>query len=238
MRLGVCFDGHYLSDAYVVCHVERPLMGAPSLTSRDVPGRDGTIFLGIRREAPVVSVTLASLRSAPDDMRRDMRRLAGWLAVDGPRKLEFSDEPGLYRLAVPSGVGEMETLGLVNGRVQVDFTVPDACLHGSKRSYRSAAGTCAVSVGGTLPTPVLLEAEASGDFAVMDVGSGNVTSVSVGVDVRQLVVDAGEATATVGGRAAMINLDSDWLVLAPGRHTLRRIGGSGEFTATVEERWA
>lgn len=237
--IGVVFDGHYLSDAFAVCDVFRPLMGQPDVAARDVPGRSGSIVLGTRRAAPEVSITLSAIRSSPEDMRRDMRALAGWLAVDEPKRLEFSDEPGLYRMAIPSAVGDLETLGLVNGRVEVTFTVPDACMHGSRRTYRSSTtGACTVNVGGTLPAPVLIEAaSASGDFAVKDeAGSG--PSVAVGAAAKALAIDSEAGTATVGGSAAMIALDSDWLVLAPGRHTLRRTGGAGEFTATFEERWA
>ncbi len=234
--LEVTFDGHRLNDSFLVCDVYRPLM-APEATTKDVPGRDGAAFIGSRRAAFEVSVTLAALRDSERDMRAAMRQLASWLAVDRPKRLDFSDESPLWYSAVPSACGDLETLGLVNGRVEVTFIVPDACIYGDEHSTTSSGGTLPLVVGGTLPALLRIEsAAASGDFAVRD-ESGRECRVSVGASAKALVIDSSERVCTVGGSAAMLSLTSDWPKLAPGAHELTRASGAGEFTAKYTERW-
>lgn len=234
----VVYDGHTLNDLFTVVDVARPLMGAPTPATVEVQGRDGVVFTGTTLSSYTVSVTLVALGETAEGMREAMRRLASWLAVDEPCALSFSDEPALYRLAIPSDVGDLETLGVVNGQAEVTFTVCDPWLYGQTQAFASTGGVATFTVGGTLPTPVKLTCPAaSGTYTVTD-ESGNYSSVAVGSTAKALAIDAGQGTVTVGGAASIMTLQSDWLILDPGTHTLKRTSGSGEFMAAYTERWA
>lgn len=236
-RLSVDFDGHRLSDRFTVCDVKRPLSGGPRLVTREVPGRDGSVLIGRTRGAAEVSLTLAAIDVTPQGLRSSMRELAELLDVGDPRRLSFGDEGGLYRMAIPSAYGDLETLGLVNGRVEVTFLCPDPWLLGATHSFSSLGGSCRVNVGGTLATPLVIESTgASGTYRVVDEG-GRYSKVAAGQSPKALRIDGDARTVVLGGSASMLTLDSDWPVLAPGQHTLTRTSGDGEFTVTFTERW-
>lgn len=231
----VIFNGHRLNDLFTIVNVSRPLMASPELTTVDVTGRDGAVLTGSRLGSYTVSVTVAALAESAEIMRAAMRVLAGWLAVDGACKLEFSDENGLYRMAAPSEVGDIEALGVVNGQAEITFTICEPWLYGETREVGSSGGAATITVGGTLPAPLCVKSDMVALFGVAD-ESGNAYMIS-GYD-GSLVIDGEAGTVTVDGEAAIMTLDSEWIKLAPGTHTITRKVGSGEFAASITERWA
>ena len=54
---------------------------------------------------------------------------------------------------------------------------------------------------------------------------------------RPITANCGERTLSVNGSVAIPTLDSDWLELEPGVHTLRMDNGTGAATVTWRDRW-
>ena len=66
------------------------------------------------------------------------------------------------------------------------------------------------------------------DFVHVVTGSASARSVDIDCDGR---------TCIVNSSTSMITLDSDWLELAPGTHTLVMDKGTGAATVKYRERW-
>ena len=243
MRLTVDFDGHRLSDLFTVSQVVRPLMGPPTPETVQVPGMDGRMWRGTRRDQSEVEMTLVAFGEDYGRVMDSMRKLAGWLAVDEPKRLALGDEGGLWRLAVPSGDFDVEMISPTSAKVDLTFMVPEGCMHGPRTSntvYFSSGGVGRINIDGTLPTPVVMKGTGNGGSAVTitDETTGEHFTVRMPTGVMQgLVVDAETRTCTVGGSASMITLDSSWPIFAPGLHEIR---ATNMYFATFEyeSRWA
>lgn len=239
MELTVQFDGHAINGLFTVEKVDRNAIAPIDIESVTIPGRNGVMFTGSRLGASEVTITMAAFGDTYADVLEKMRTLGGWLVVDGPKKLEFGDEGGLWRMAAPSGQASIARIGNNAARVSVSFVIPDACKFGEGGTADSSGGSLTIEVDGTLPTPALITSSAaSGTFTLLDEDSGRKITVAIGSVAQQLVIDCGARTCMVGDAAKMITLASDWFVLEPGQHRIRRTGGAGEFSIQYESRWA
>ena len=67
-------------------------------------------------------------------------------------------------------------------------------------------------------------------------GTYLLATIPTGVTSAPVVVDCGERTLTVNGNVSLLAPEADWLLLAPGAHTLT-MTGTGAATVTYNERW-
>ena len=237
-QLDVTFDGHLLNDLVTVEDIKRDMAGAFAPETVNVAGRDGKMWRGTRREPLEVTLTLVATGDDYEEVLEKARTLASWFDVDQPAPLEFADEPGFWYLAAPTGQVSLSRIGNQAARVSVGLVCPDACRHGVGGTFDSSDGGVILAVDGTLPTPVRISAtSATGNYTVTDQTTGEHITVAVGSAAKALVIDSDKRAATVAGVLKLPTLDSDWLVLAPGAHVLRRTSGAGEFTASYESRW-
>ena len=236
----VTFDGHDLTELFLVTDVSRPW---PSLSANVADNPAGGSFLtGLRQDAAEVSMTLYAFGSTYE-RREAARALASWLAVDGPRELAFGDDGGLCYMAVPDGTADSERLYWQEA-VTVSFIVPEPVMLGDRMAATVPSGaTASVGVGGTAPARPLIGASAAvrnpstGLWGVRDTASGSFVRVALPTASPSAVtIDCERRTATVNGESALVTLDSDWLELAPGAHALA-VDGTGAATLTWRERW-
>ena len=236
----VTFDGHDLTELFLVTDVSRPW---PSLSASTTDNPAGGSFLtGLRREAAEVSVTLYAFGST-SERREAARALASWLDVNGPRELAFGDDGGLCYMAVPSGTDAPKSY-MDAESVSVTFLVPEPVMLGDEVSVIVPSGaTMGVGVGGTAPARPTIAAtgavrdSSTGLWGVRDAGSGSFVRVSIPTaSASSVVIDCERRTATVNGESALVTLDSDWLELAPGAHALA-VDGTGAAALTWRERW-
>ena len=239
-RMAVTFDGHDLTELFLVTDVSRPW---PSLSASTTDNPAGGSFLaGLRREAAEVSMTLYAFGST-SERREAARALASWLDVDGPRELAFGDDGGLCYMAVPSGTDAPKSY-MDAESVSVTFLVPEPVMLGDRMAATVPSGvTASVGVGGTAPARPLIGASAAvrdqstGLWGVRDAASGDFVRVALPTASPSAVtIDCEARTATVNGQSALVTLDSDWLELAPGAHALA-VDGTGAATLTWRERW-
>lgn len=238
-ELTVTYDGHHLNDLFVVEDVVREATGEFVPETATVAGRNGRMWRGTRRDSISITLVLVAVGNNYDEVLAKIRTLASWLDVEEPARLAIGDEGGLWRMAAPTGQTQLERIGVHAARVSVAMTCVDACMHGPGGSVTSSSGTATLYIDGTLPTPVRIYAtSAKNNYTVTDQTIGKHVTVAVGSTAKALVIDSASRSATVAGVLKLPTLDSDWLVLAPGAHTLARTSGTGEFTATYESRWA
>ena len=223
-----------------------------TLKSQDIPR--GCAQVDVR---PVAGRAYADLTSRPDGypakgpMTAELVFWAGpgeelaeagvraAMAWDG-RQVEYTppDFGGLCYRGVAACEVTQRTLN--RAEVTVTLTADPVAYGGQAVTAALASGSNAVAVGGSHPArPVfrLTPTGASAVPSVADEATGRAISLVAAPGAgKAVVLDCEARTATCGGTAARVTLESDWLALAPGEHTLRLSGCTG--TVEYRERWA
>lgn len=237
----VIWDGHDLTDFFIVSDVVRP---SPSrrLSTQKVPGRDGSVVRESTWGDLSITMTVSTFAHGHAKRREELRRLMGWLDVEEPRRLEFADDGGLYYEAIPSNGGKRSDW-LNADSIDLKFLVPSPAMFGQTKTVTvPSGGTVSFEVGGTYPTaPTIVAASAvrgtsnlwglrldSGDFLRWQLASSAPRAIACDCETRE---------ATVAGALALPTLDSDWLSLEPGQHTLAMDVGTGAAVVSWVERW-
>lgn len=237
-RTTVTFDGHRLTDDYVVSDLRAPLLPR-RVGTQDVPGRDGVLFTGAALAERTVRMTLAARGGTIAERQAAGRALAAILAVDGPRPLALSIDGGLYWMAVPEAGADTKRY-LTANTFDVTFRITDPVAYGAQRTVTvPGGGTATLDVGGTYPaSPVISVTNArnpSGGTWRLALVDGSYVAVDL-PSARALSIDCAARTLRVGGTVTMLQPEADWLVLEPGSRTLT-MTGSGTATITYKERW-
>lgn len=236
----VLFDGHDLSELVICGDPEITILGS-STACATPSGRDGVVVMGRTWSASTVCFTVTAIGDAT--RRRDaMSMLGRWLDVSGPRPLVLPDTPDRFYMAVPDKQVKLARFfGGESGKLT--FNVVDPAAYGLERAVTvPSGGSATFTVGGTYKTKPRIAANAvrspsslvwglrldDGDFVHVATGSAS---------ARAVAIDCAERTCVVNSSVALPTLDSDWLELEPGEHTLRMDNGTGEATVTFVERW-
>lgn len=242
MRTQVIFDGVNLSDQFEITDVSRP---DPELEAetRDVPGMDGVIIAGANLSSTTIEMTLTAVGKTKAERTEAMHALTALLnQTDELRKLVFTDEGGLYRMALPISGGSRK--GWFNAESKhVVFSVPDPVLFGAERSATiPSGGTASIHVGGTYKTRPRITASAasraSNGIWGIRLDGGEYSNVAIPTSTASsVIIDAATREVRIAGSPAMITLSSDWLELEPGEHTLAMTQGTGAAVIEWQERW-
>lgn len=235
------FDGHELSHDYYVSDLRDPLL-VRTIGMQDVPGRDGSIFTGVRLAPKTITLRFTCVSKRMEARRAAGRRLAALLAVSEPKPLQISIDDGLYYMAVPQSADDAAQW--VNATsFEVAFECPDPVAYGVERVITvPSGGSVAFEVGGTYPTMPVVSASAaangSGGFwrITKEDGSYIMAIIPNGISTAPVVADCLARTLKVNSNTDLLVPQADWLVLEPGEHTLT-MTGSGVATVTFNERW-
>lgn len=239
------YDGHDLSTMFICGDPQMTILNATPNTV-DLVGRNGSAFIGMKYGNSTVTFTVVASGTALE-RRNAFSTLGAWLDVTEPKRLVLPDTPDRYYLAVPSGGVELQRA--LNGEAaQLVFELVDPVAYGinenSVFSYNNSSIT--ITVGGTAATDINIRtstgywsrpdattglwgfATESGEFSHLAIGTTGDISGSINSEQRRCTVNANPRTLT---------LDSVWLRLAPGEHTITRDYGSGRFTVSWHDRW-
>lgn len=237
----VVFDGHDLTSRFLITDIQRPKPTFEATMSDNPAG--GSFLMGVRRGAGEISLSL-HVKGGSKDRQNAIRELTSWLNVDGVREMSFSDDMGLTYLAVPNGSTDAQSL-YFREIITVKFAVPYPYMLGETRTATvPSGGSVQASVGGTLPAlPVINTTTAvrsnSTNLWGLQVDGGDYVHIPVPVSTASTIaIDCMERTSTVNNASTLITLDSDWLSLAPGIHTISNDQGTGASTLTWRELWA
>lgn len=237
---GLIFDDHDLGELFVYGDPEISILSS-SVKRADSNSRNGSIVIGSTWADSTVSFTVAAIGTA-EERRNAFSTLGMWFDVDEPKKLCLPDTPGRYYLAVPDGVIELNRhIGAETAKVT--FALTDPIAYGREMTLTvPSGGSISFNVGGTYRARPRITASAvrdsssqvwglkldNADFVHVVTGSASARSVDIDCDGR---------TCIVNSSTSMITLDSDWLELAPGTHTLVMDKGTGAATVKYRERW-
>lgn len=238
VRTRVHFDGHDLTALYVVGNLQRPLLPrrAEWVT---VPGADGAIFAGVVEDTRTLKMTMTVRSQDPTDRAHAARELAAALDVDEPKPLYISEDGELYYMALPSsGADGRRYVGAES--FEVDFTC-DPWLYGETQTVTldiaSNNGTQYVVVGGTKPTPVMLDLSLSGSGEWRFAVDGDDAYTATISGSANMTFDAEKRVATRGGEIYALPPQDEWVWLEPGTHLLRSFGARAQGMMTFTERW-
>ena len=133
---------------------------------------------------------------------------------------------------------------VINGEIaQLTFTVTNPIAYGRERTITVPSGGSVIFiVDGTAPTRPRIAASAtrsaSSQVWGLRLDEGDYLHVETGVSSACAVaIDCEERTLRINNNPAIPTLDSDWLELSPGEHTIRMDNGVGAATITYYERW-
>lgn len=233
------FDGVDLST-HMHAECARPVMASPTVSTSTVAGRDGFEVSGVKLESIDVGVECYVLPGWPLPMKEgiratsDLKRIiASELYRKEKKRLVFDDDPGLYCMAIATGVSDVERVGYVD-YFTVTFTC-DPIFHSFDETVQElAAGANVLTVGGTAPTAPLFEIKASSNRVTLTKGDGQQVTAecSNGSVVR---FDMERRRATVNGSDTRVTLASRFFQLEPGESSVHVSGGSG--SVRYREAW-
>lgn len=239
MRTTVTFGTTDLTATYLVTNVQRPL-GVRTIGLVDIPGRDGQALGNVTYDTVEISMDVIIMGGTHEERSDSMRNLAAILSSREPVKLAFSDDGSKYYMAVPNG-GEIQRYIDADYISAVTFTCPDPAMFGEIKSETMDSDSITIEVEGNYPTkPTITCAKATnGDGNVWGVRLDNQDFVHMALSTSDVKasIDCENRVAMEGSRHSLITLDSDWLVLDPGEHTITLDQGTGYPTITWQERW-
>lgn len=244
-RTTVTFNGHDLTADYIVSNLRVPLLPR-TLETVDVPGMDGALLSSVRLAQRTVTLTLSAMGTDLEQRQAAARSLAAILAVDEPKPLYIGIDSGIYYMAVPNSEDDPERY--VNATsFEVAFECPDPVAYGELKTLTvPAGGSLTFTVGGTYPAKptasLSVTPTASNRLWKLALEDGTYLAYTIpgtGTTARAIAADCAARTLKVDNVVKMLAADADWLVLAPGSHTLTNQGNAtaGATTVTYRERW-
>ena len=239
--MSVIFNGHDFATLFICGDPKITILNAKPDT-REVSGRDGAAFVGLTYGTSSVAFTIAALGDA-ESRRVALSTMGGWLAVDEPKPLYLPDTPDRYYLAVPGGALNLKRC-MEGELATVTFTLTDPVAYGDSQTASLASGGSAIiNVNGTAPTYLNVAADSAvrdGDALIwgVQVDDGDYIHVATGTaSACKVEFDSGERVCKVADVVKLPTLDSDWLKLEPGTHTVEMDYGTGAATLSWTERW-
>lgn len=238
--MSLIYDEHDFSELFVYGDPEYTML-VSSTKYATSDSRNGDVMLGRTWGASSVTFSIGYVGTASE--RRDkLSTLGTWLDVDEPKKLVVPDMPGRYFLAVPDGAVET-TRGIGGEIARLTFKITDPIAYGEEETLTvPSGGSLTFFVGGTSAALPVITATATRDSTALVWGlrldeQDFVHVVTGSSSSRSVVIDCLDRTCKVNNSVSMITLDSDWLELKPGKHTLRMDYGTGAATVKYVERW-
>ena len=234
------FNGHDFESLFIVGEPSISILNYQSKTVES-DSKNGSAVIGKTWGNSTVAFTLVVEGSASE--RRDkLSTLGAWLDVDEPKPLVLPDTPDRYYMAVPDGSLDLNR-AIGAEYAQITFLVNEPDSYGKMRTVTvPSGGSVTFIVGGTAKTYPRITANAvrsaSSQVWGIKLDESDYVHIATGAAAaRAVVIDCEKRTATISGSVTIPTLDSDWLELKPGEHTLRMDNGTGAATVTFIERW-
>ena len=232
------FDGVDFGSMLEIEEVRTPVMPAITRDLVTVPGRDGAVLRGTQlgTRTIVLKARINAGSREPADITSAWAEIAPLLYAREPRALDIGD--GRYYMAVLTGASPIE-FHAYYGSVELTFECPDAYGHGARLEAQIPGSLFS---GGNCPSAPVIRCEnavrnsSSGLWGVR-IDDGDYIRVAMGGGAHSVVIDCEHRTVTLDGSTAMITLESDWLEVEPGAHTVAIDQGSGSGTIEWTEKW-
>lgn len=242
MAVSVVYDGVDLAEIAEVASIDFKAMADIADKSEAVPGRDGAAFLGADMSPLDIAVTfrLSADGIDPAQVQEKWRRFVPHIRKPEPRSLSFGQ--GVWYKAVAIGSTDISQVSY-SGKAEVTFRCYDPIAYGDeRRATVPSGGSVEIMVGGSWKTYLRIEASAIRDVTTglwgLRVDNNDYLRIATGASsARAIYADCEERKLTIAGAYALPTLDSDWLALEPGAHTITNDQGTGAASIAWTERW-
>lgn len=237
----VSFNGVVLSDLYTVVGIDRPPAGVVNLT-QEISGYDGTKVTGSYIPSGTITMHILLKNMSVTERREEIRKIRALLQTDGLGELRFSSDNGLYYKAKLDGDFGV-TQHVRADMLTITFLVEQNILYGDVHTVTvPSGGSVTFMVEGTYKAHPIISGRVNGAPSTFLWGvrldEGDYVRVVTGsTSERDVAIDCEERTASVSNAVSMITLNSDWLELTSGEHTIRNDIGTGSCTVTWQDRW-
>lgn len=238
----VTFNGIRFSDHFDVIDVKRPNATVTSET-RTVVGRDGAVLTGSSLGTVTITVTVMLKDPRVHTRRHRMREVWQLLYTDDERPLEFSEDDGLYYMAKLDGDMPVKE-HIRSGGIDINFTAFDPVLYGKRNSVVvPSGGSVSFFVDGSYGTYPRIEGNVYGASNAnflwgIRLDGGDYIRMPMGSAAQKHVeIDCATRVCKVASAVTLPTMQSDWLCLEAGTHTLTNDVGTGACTVTWDERW-
>lgn len=236
------FGGIDYADILEIAEIEMPAIPQTAPDMRQATCRDGALLASNRLKPLEIKVKarLVTEHTDPRDIQRRWAEVAATMRHAEPEPLSLAD--GIYYLAVLADDSKLE-FKTYSAFAELTFLCPDPVAYGDERTITvPSGGSVDFMIGGTYPAKPTIEAAAVRDAESLVWGlrldGGDYIHIATGsASARDVAIDCGARECAVNHEPSLPTLDSDWLVLEPGTHTIEMDNGTGAATITIRERW-
>jgi len=256
------FDGHDLTTLFEIAPPEREMVTwEPRLV--DMPSGYGSQFVGTSAQSMKITLELTTFSETLEQRLNDLHTLAGWLAVNEPKKLFLYDEQEpiagayMFRYAVPTGTPQIAH-AYNAATATVSFICPDPRTYVTSNYYSEPFSRVAARFYGTdygsgdveCNAPVEAKifvsgayGDANGKFALrvecwdnhtLMTDYGGTITLDIPSDTPKTVyIRSDNRTCTIGGIAKPLPLENDWIIIRGGVMVQAKVIQGGCTEGTV-----
>jgi len=240
MRRDVMIDGVSLSDYFIVVDAAMSPLSIRG-DGTEIAGRDGVVLAEATYAERTIDVTLLLPSGTLEERHAAMRAFYARVDLKEEHRLYLSVDDGIYYEVRADGDIEIEH-GVTATKVVLHFVSEKPAGYGEEHTVTIPSGSSATfTVGGNYPTRPTIEGTVNGNndgnWGVRLDGGDYVRVKTNTTQGRAVSIDCEEGIAIVNSLVSMISLESDWLVLYHGEHTITNDVGTGACTVTWRERW-
>ncbi|MBR0403778.1 MAG: phage tail family protein [Eggerthellaceae bacterium] len=237
------FGSIELTERFEVKGIEMPAIASSTVDVRSVPGMDGGVLVSNDLDPLEIKVTcrLTTDTIDPREVQQAWADAVARIRRAGTQALYLT--PDRFRMAVLAGETPLEYANY-SATGELTFLCADPVAYGREREITvPSGGSVTFHVDGTYPTaPTIAAASAVRDGTALvwrlRLDGGAYIAVETGsASARKVDADCARRVCKVADAVKLPTLESDWIVLEPGSHTLQMDKGTGAATVTYRERW-
>ena len=238
--MSLIFDGHDL-EALFICGEPGIVLTNPAPVLVELGGRDGAAVRSTRLAPKSIAFQATAIGNA-QERAAALSTLAGWLNVSEPRPLYLPDTPDRYYMALPYNA-QQEARYIDGSKTHVEFIAVEPAAYGEEQTATlPSGGSVTIEIGGNYPAFLYgngsVKRDTTSGFYTITTEAGEFLEIPTGNNnARAVAFDCEARTLTVAGATTLPSVNSDWLQLAPGAHTLTNSAGENDLTIKWRERW-
>lgn len=241
--MALTYDGFNLTQ-YAFVQIERPVAPSVRVSTEDVPGRDGTRYVGATLDKYAVTAHCVLRRKYIPNWATVRNTLAVAFTKREPCELYIPDDAGRYRMATARIDASVREPLMPPVAFDIYFECQDPFSYGDlKTATIPSGGSVTINIDGMFATEISIVATSAvrnssslvwgvrfdeGDFLHVATGSSSSRSVEI---------DCGARSVKIADATAMVTLDSLWPQLESGSHVARMDQGTGAATLKWREGW-
>lgn len=232
------FNGTNLSSHLKIRSISGRGLAESEVSTLSTSGGNGARFQRKRRPMRILKIEADIRAKNREELRENIDKINGILAVDQPVPITFFDEPDITYFGTPETASENDEYFFKH---QGTFTIvcPDPFKYGKEQKITAATTYQTIRVVGTSDTPWTTQTTfgADADQFILEANTGLYVQLDYNfIQGDVLKIDYKYRKVTLNGKLLMtpISLQTNWLPLQPGYMQIR---ASHETEISYHERY-